>query len=59
MGPLRMNGQQLVISKEAKLLGATLDSKLIWKPQITRIACQATAALMQCRQMASKMQIFS
>jgi len=54
MEPLHMNGQQLVISKEAKLLGVTLDSKLIWKPHITQIARQATAALMQCRQMVGK-----
>ena len=30
-GTLRLNGRQLEISKEATLLGVTLDSKLTWK----------------------------
>ena len=34
---LSMNGSKLELSKEARLLGATLDSKLTWKPHITRI----------------------
>ena len=49
-GTLRLNGRQLEISKEATLLGVTLDSKLTWKPHITRIARKATAALFQGRQ---------
>ena len=53
-GTLRLNGRQLVISKEATLLGVTLDSKLTWKPHITRIARKATAALLQCRQIVGK-----
>ena len=48
-GSLRLNGRQLEISKEATLLGITLDSKLTWKSRITRIARKATAALLQCR----------
>ena len=50
LGTLRLNGRQLEISKEATVLGVTLDSKLTWKPYITRIARKATAALLQCRQ---------
>ena len=46
-GTLRLNGRQLEISKEATLLGVTLDSKLAWKPQITRTARKTTAALLQ------------
>ena len=53
-GTLCLNGHQLVISKEARLLGITLDSKLTWKPHITRIARKATAALLQCRQIVGK-----
>ena len=53
-GTLRLNGRQLEISKEATLLGVTLDSKLTWKPHITRIARKATAALLQCRQIAGR-----
>ena len=49
-GTLRLNGRQLENSKEATLLGVTLDSKLSWKPHITRIARKATAALLQYRQ---------
>ena len=51
---LRLNGRQLEISKEATLLGVTLDSKLTWKPHITRIARKATAALLQCRQIVGR-----
>ena len=54
IGTLRLNGQPLHLSKEAKLLGVTLDSKLTWKSHITRIARKATVALMQCRQIAGK-----
>ena len=42
-----INGSKLELSKEARLLGVTLESKLIRKPHITR---KATRALMQCRQ---------
>ena len=50
LGSLSMNGSKLELSKEARLLGVTLDSKLTWKPHITRITRKATTALMQCRQ---------
>ena len=53
-GTLRLNGRQLEISKEATLLGVTLNSKLTWKPHMTRIARKATAALLQCRQIVGK-----
>ena len=53
-GTLRLNGRQLKISKEATLLGITLDSKLTWKLHITRIARKATVALLQCRQMVGR-----
>ena len=53
-GTLCLNGRQLEISKEATLLGVTLDSKLTWKPHITRIARKATAALLQCRQIVGR-----
>ena len=42
------------VSKEARLLGVTLDSKLTWKPHITRITRKAATALMQCRQTVGK-----
>ena len=51
---LSMNGSKLELSKQARLLGATLDSKLTWKPHITRITRKATTALMQCRQIVGK-----
>ena len=54
LGSLSMNGTQLELSNEARLLGVTLDSKLTWKPHITRITCKATTALMQCRQIVGK-----
>ena len=54
LGSLSMNGTKLELSKEARLLGATLDSKLTWKPLITRITRKATTALMQCRQIVGK-----
>ena len=53
-GTLRLNGRQLEISEEATLLGVTLDSKLTWKPHITRIASKATVALLQCRQIVGR-----
>ena len=34
LGSLSMNGSKLELSKEARLLGVTLDSKLTWKPHI-------------------------
>ena len=51
---LSMNGSKLELSKEARLLGVTLDSKLIWKPRITRITRKATTALMQRGQIVGK-----
>ena len=45
---------QNLVSKEAKLLGVTRDSKFTWKPPITRITRKATTALMQCRQIVGK-----
>ena len=54
LGSLSMNGKKLELSKEARLLGVTLDSKLTWKPHITRITRKATTALMQCRQIVGK-----
>ena len=55
-GNLRLNVRQLEISKEATLLGVTLDSKLkpTWKPHITRIARKVTAALLQCTQIVGR-----
>ena len=49
-----MNGLKLELSKEARLFGVTLDSKLTWKPHITRITRKATTTLMQCRQIVGK-----
>ena len=54
LGSLLMNGSKLELSQEARLLGATLDSKLTWKPHITQITRKATTVLMQCRQIVSK-----
>ena len=54
LGSLSMNGSKLELSKIATLLGVTLDSKLTWKPHITRITRIATTALMQCRQFEGK-----
>ena len=45
-----MKGTKLELSKKARLLGVTLDSKITWKPHFTRITRKATTALMQCRQ---------
>ena len=44
LGSLSMNGTKLELSNEARLLGVTLDSKLTWKPHITRVTCKATTA---------------
>ena len=55
LGSLSMNGSKLELSKEARLLGVTMDSKLTWKPHITRITRKATTALIQCRQIVGKM----
>ena len=49
-----MNGSKLKLSQEARLLGATLDSKLTWKPHITRITRKTTTALILCRQIVGK-----
>ena len=54
LGSLSMNGTKLKLSKEARLLGVTLDSKLAWKPHITRITRKEITALMQCRQIVGK-----
>ena len=54
MKSLMMNGTELKLSKQARLLGVTLDSKLTWKPHIIRITRKATAALVQCRQIVGK-----
>ena len=55
LGSLSMNGSKLQRSKEARLLGVTWNSKLTWKPHITRITRQATTPLMQYRQILGKM----
>ena len=54
LGSLSMNDLKLELSEEARLLGVTLDSKLTWKPHITRITRKATTALMQCRLIVDK-----
>ena len=51
---LSMNGSKLKLSKEARLLGVTLDSKLTWKPHINPITRKATTALLHCRQILGK-----
>ena len=43
LGSLSKNGSKL--SQEARLLGGTLDSKLTWKPHITRITSKAITAI--------------
>ena len=54
LGYLSMNGSKLELSKEARLLGVTLESKLTWKPHIARITRKAIIALMQCRKIVGK-----
>ena len=44
LGSLSINGSKFELSKEARLLGVTLDSKLTWKSHITRITHKATTA---------------
>ena len=51
---LSINGSKLELSKEARLLGVTLDSKLTWKPHIIPITRKATTALLQCTQIVGK-----
>ena len=51
---LSLNGSKLELSKEARMLGVTLDSKLTWKPHIIPITRKATTALMQCRKIVVK-----
>ena len=51
---LSMNCSKLDFSKQARLLGVTLDSKLTWKPHITPITRKANTALLQCRQIVGK-----
>ena len=53
-GSLSLNGRRLEISKEATLLGITIDSKLTWKSHKTQIARKATAALLQCRRIVGR-----
>ena len=43
-----MNGSKLELSKEARLLRVTLNSKLTWKPHIIPITRKATTALGYC-----------
>ena len=40
LGSLTMNGTKLELTKEARLLGIALDSKLSWKPNITQITAK-------------------
>ena len=47
LGSLSLNGSKLELSKETKLSGVTLDTKLTWKLRATRITRKATTALMQ------------
>ena len=54
LGFLSMNVSKLELSKKAKLLGVTLDSKLTWKPHVTRFTRKATTTLMQCREIVGK-----
>ena len=54
LGSLLMNGSKLKLSKEARLLGVTLDSKLTGKPHMTRITRKLTTSLMQCRRIVGK-----
>ena len=54
LGSLSVNSTKLELSKEARLLGVTLDSKITWKPQTTRITRKAITAIMQCRQIVGK-----
>ena len=54
LGSLSMNDSKLELSKEARLLGVTLNSKLTWKPHITRITHKETTALLQCRLIVGK-----
>ena len=54
LGSLSMKGSKLELSKKARLLGVTLDSKLTWKPHYTPIIRKASTALMQCKQIVGK-----
>ena len=54
LGSLSMTSSKLEVSKEARLLGVTLDSKLTWKPHITPITRKAATTLLQCRQIVVK-----
>ena len=49
-----VNGTKLELSKETRLLGVTLDSKLTSKPHMILITRKATTTLMQCRQIVGK-----
>ena len=46
LGFLSLIGSKLELSQKVRLFGATLDSKLTWKPHITRITRKATTTLM-------------
>ena len=46
LGSLSMTDSKLELSKEARLLRVTLDSKVTWKPHFTRITRKATTALL-------------
>ena len=50
---LSKNFLKLELSKEARLVGVTVDSKLTWKPH-TGISNKATTALMQFRHIEGK-----
>ena len=47
--PLVVGNNTIDLSKSAKFLGVTLDSKLNFNEHITNITKKATASLMQCR----------
>ena len=47
--PLVVGNTTIGLSKSAKFLGVTLDSKLNFNEHITNITKKATASLMQCR----------
>ena len=49
-----MNGSKVELSKEARLSGVTLDSKLSWKLHIIPITRKVTTALLQRRQIVGK-----
>lgn len=54
MKQLTLNGVELELGREAKYLGITLDSTLMFKTHIEDLARKAIRALMVCRRMAGK-----